>query len=154
MCFSKHRGCNNSEYIFHIRTESCTKFSKKILQKYNNGSYFFSEIYNEKIPIRKALLNIPKNKKIIGPSRATATIYRPGMTNLYTVEAFLKRDKIYDFLFYWKGQEFSFEGKRISKQEIMDRFCKADISKVIYNSDVFFLAEGAFDSECYERNYP
>lgn len=131
-----------------------TKFMKLIFKKYPNGSRLHSEIYNEKEPIRKALLAIPKDKKIIGSSRATATLYQPGMTNLYTVESFLKRDKIYDYLFYWKGQGYAFEDKAADKSTIMDRFCGKYVEEVIYDTKVFYLAKGRFDQDCYEKNYP
>ena len=131
-----------------------TKFTKKIFQTYSNGSYIFSNVYKEKDVVRRLLLDIPKDKKIIGPSRTTATLYRPGMTNLYTVEAFLKRDKKYDFLFYWKEQDYVFQGKRVAKKSIMDQFCSKSIEDIIYESDVFYLAKGSFDKDCYELNYP
>ncbi len=131
-----------------------SKFMKLIFKKYDNGSRVFSDIYLEKEPIRKALLAIPKDKKIIGPSRATATLYRPGMTNLYTVESFLKRDKVYDYIFYWKGQGYSFEGHSVAKQKVMDRFCGPSIEEVIYDTEIYFLAKGQFDQDCYEKNYP
>ena len=131
-----------------------TKFMKLIFKKYPNGSRVFSEIYEEKDKMRDILQSLPKDKKIIGPSRATATLYQPGMTNLYTVESFLKRDKVYDYLFYWKGQGYAHNGVTVEKKKIMDQFCGESISKVIYESDVFYLAEGVFDQDCYEYNYP
>lgn len=131
-----------------------TKFMKLVFKKYENGSRLTSQIFEERDEIRKVLLSLPKNKKIIGPSRATAALYQPGMTNLYTVESFLKRDKVYDYLFYWKGQGYSYQGKTVAKKEILDQFCGPSTDEVIYESATFYLAKGKFDTDCYEKNYP
>ena len=131
-----------------------TKFFQITVKKYKNDERFFSPIYYEKEKIRQLLLSIPKDKKIIGTTRKTSMLYTPGMTNIYIVESGLQRNKTYDYLFYWKDEKYLFEGSSVNKKVVMDKHCSSSVSSTILDSEVFYLAKGRFERDCYEFNYP
>ncbi len=129
------------------------KFWSFFTHRYDNGSVTSASFNNELKTIQDILHRIPKTQKIVSTSFLTARMLQPGMTNVHTVEEFMKHPKYFDILVYQKHKTFPLDPNGRSKHEYMMETCKNMISEVLFNSDYYFIARGKFSRPCYVRNH-